>query len=97
MALRKSVIVQCGRFNRVVSFDVTRGTGKTERELLCDAIRAAYSERIGPHDRLTLQVKSEEWDGMLIDFFGEEIEDRMKMTVVVEKPEVSFAYKITTQ
>ena len=65
MALRKSVIVQCGRFNRVVSFDVTRGTGKTERELLCDAIRAAYSERIGPHDRLTLQVKSEEWDEMI--------------------------------
>ena len=69
MSTTKSVVVQCGAFNRIVSFSTAAPVGRTERELLCEAIRVAYSERIGPNDRLTLQVRSQEWDGMLIDFF----------------------------
>ena len=52
---------------------------------LMRSYHAAYKEKIGPKDGLTLQVRSA---GMLIDVFGEEIEDRMKMTVIVEKKEV---------
>jgi len=80
--------VQFGTFNRVVVFECGEGrlaAGASERSLLLDAIRVAYKERIGPNDRLTLQLKSEEWDGMLIDFFQEDIQDRMKLTLVVEK------------
>ena len=87
---KKSVVVQCGTFNRVVGFETSvTDTGRSERELLEEAIRAAYSERISPSDRLTLQIKSDEWDGMLIDFFDDHVQDRMKLTVVVEKVEVS--------
>ena len=64
MSTTKSVVVQCGAFNRIVSFSTAAPVGRTERELLCEAIRVAYSERIGPNDRLTLQVRSQEWDGM---------------------------------
>ena len=86
----KSVVVQCGTFNRVVAFETSvTDTGRSERELLEEAIRAAYSERISPSDRLTLQIKSDEWDGMLIDFFDDHVQDRMKLTVVIEKVEVS--------
>ena len=81
---RKAVVVQLNNFNRVISFEPNPETQKTEQQLLLDAIREAYRERIGENDSLTLQVKSEEWDGMLIDFFGENIEDRMKFTLVVE-------------
>lgn len=56
-----------------------------QRSLLLDAIRVAYKERIGPNDRLTLQLKSEDWDGMLIVFFEVHIQDRMKLTFVVKK------------
>ena len=88
MAVRKSVVVQCGSFNRVVAFkDATDEW--TERDVLEQAIHVAYGERIGPNDHLTLQVMSEEWDGMLIDFFQDTIQDRMKLTVVVEKAEVN--------
>ena len=84
MSTTKSVVVQCGAFNRIVSFSTAAPVGRTERELLCEAIRVAYSERIGPNDRLTLQVRSQEWDGMLIDFFGDEIEDKMsKMSFII--------------
>ena len=91
MAVRKSVLVQCGNFNRVVTFkcDESRvAVGATERDLLCEAIRVSYSERIGPNDRLTLQAKSEEWDGMLVDFFEDDVQDKMTLMLVVEKPEV---------
>ena len=54
MSTTKSVVVQCGAFNRIVSFSTAAPVGRTERELLCEAIRVAYSERIGPNDRLTL-------------------------------------------
>ena len=95
MSTTKSVVVQCGAFNRIVSFSTAAPVGRTERELLCEAIRVAYSERIGPNNRLTLQVRSQEWDGMLIDFFGDEIEDKMKLfMVIVEKAEVGFAFDL---
>lgn len=61
MAKRKSVVVRCESFNRVVSFESDEHTSETE--LLKDAIRDAYRERISPCDRLTLQVESEEWVG----------------------------------
>lgn len=85
---KKSVVVQLNNFNRVISFSPE--TGGSERLLLLEAIREGFKERVGEGDRLTLQVKSEEWDGMYIDFFGETIEDRMKLRLVVEKPEVSL-------
>ena len=85
---KKSVVVQLNNFNRVISFSPE--TGVSERLLLLEAIREGFKERVGEGDRLTLQVKSEEWDGMYIDFFGETIEDRMKLRLVVEKPEVSL-------
>ena len=50
MSTTKSVVVQCGAFNRIVSFSTAAPVGRTERELLCEAIRVAYSERIGPNE-----------------------------------------------
>lgn len=89
MAVRKSVVVQCGTFKCLVTFQKDAMDERTERDVLEQAILVAHKERIGTNDLLTLQVKSEEWDGMLIDCFQDTIQDRMKLTVVVEKAEVS--------
>ena len=94
MAERKSVVVQYGSFNRVVYFDKSDNDNRSEREILKEAIRAAYCERISPSDRLTLQVKCNEWGGMLIDYFDEEVQDKMKLTVIVKKIEVSRGLRI---
>lgn len=89
----KTVLVQLGTFSRVVEFECSRNRlsgGATERELLIERIRAAYSERVEAADRLTLQVQRKEWgDGVFVDYFGSEIEDKSIIRLVVEKPEKS--------
>lgn len=86
MAAKKTVVVQLGEFNRVIQFEVS--TGKTERDVLLAAVRAAYSDRIGPEHRLTFQVKDEGWGGLFVDFFGDEVTDRSVMKVILERAEV---------
>ena len=57
------MLVQCGTFNRIVTFECVENrsaAGVSERDLLLEAIHVSYSERIGPHDCLTLQAKSDE-------------------------------------
>lgn len=92
MSAKKSVAVQFGSFNRIVVFECSENrlaaAGVSERTLLLEAIRVAYKERIGPNDRLTLQVQNDEWGGMLVDFFEDHVQDRMKVSLVVERPKV---------
>ena len=88
MSTKKSVAVQLGSFNRVIQLDCSTNDCSTERELLVKEIRAAYGERIKPSDRLTIQIKDKEWDGMFVDFFGDQVEDRSIFRVIVEKTEV---------
>ena len=64
MSTTKSVVVQCGAFNRIVSFSTAAPVGRTERELLCEAIRVAYSERIGPNDARVYMEKERKSIGL---------------------------------
>ena len=92
MAAKKTVAVQLGEFNRVIQLECTQ-SGVTERERLLLEVRAAYGDRINPTDRLTLQIKDHEWQGMFIDFFGDDIEDRSIFRVLVEKSEVRLSHQ----
>ena len=56
-------------------------------------VRAAYGDGINPTDHLTLQIKDHKWQGMFIDFFGDDIEDRSIFRVLVEKSEVRLSRK----
>ena len=89
MATKKTVAVQLGEFNRVIQLDCTQ-SGVTEREVLLSEVRAAYGDRISITDRLTLQIKDIEWQGMFIDFFGDNVKDRSIFKVLVEKSEVRY-------
>ena len=51
-------------------------------------VRAEYGDQINPTDCLTLQIKDHECQGMFIDLFGDDIEDRIIFRVLVEKSEV---------
>ena len=86
--MAKSVLVQLGEFNRVVQFEHCPDAGGTERDSLVIAVRATFSDRINPHDRLTLQVKDDDWGGVFVDCVGDKIPNRSIMKVVLEKPEV---------
>ena len=68
MATKKTVAVQFGDFNRVIHLDCTCKE-ISEREALLLPIRATYGDRIKPADRITLQIKDDEWQRMFIDFF----------------------------
>ena len=79
--MSKKVVVQFGSFNRVIH--VVSGENN-EREVLLKQIREVFRERIGTDDRVTLQVKDKEWEGMFIDFFSNEVPDRGVFRVIVE-------------
>ena len=78
---KKTVLIQCGEFNRVVSFEPSDEC--TEREAFIAEVRCAFCERIATGDRLTLQTKHDERGGA-----SSCIEDK---TLIVEKPEVSLS------
>ena len=84
MATTKTVVVQLGNFNRVIQFGSGDSGGATDHDLLLKEVRTAYKERIGPKDSLTLQIRDKEWDGMFVDFFGDDVEDRSIFRIVLE-------------
>ena len=83
----KTVLVQYEQFNRVVKIDCSPENlqGSTERQLLIRDVRKAFEERIGSDERITLQVKRKEWDGIFVDYFENELEDKSVMRLIVEK------------
>ena len=87
--LKKTVLVQLASFSRKVEFEVPSETDKkTEREVLVEQIRASYKERIKIEDTITLQIKDEDWGGLFVDFFTENIPDKSVFKIIVEKKEV---------
>ena len=66
---KKTVLVQCGEFNRVISFEPSDEC--TERDAFIVEVRRAFNERIGTEDQLMLQMKHEEWGGIFVDYFSE--------------------------
>ena len=88
MAAMKKVVVQLGGYNRVVHVDCTNET--SEREALLKRVREAFCDRINiaADDCVTLQIKDDEWQGMYIDFFANDVPDRAVLKVIVERPEV---------
>ena len=52
------LVLQLGDFNWVVQFDA----GKEEQKSLLMAVHSSYRECIKPDDRLTMQIKDDEWD-----------------------------------
>ena len=86
---KKAVLVQCGEFNRVVSFEPSSSC--TERESFIAEVRRAFSERIATGDRLTVQTKHDEWGGVFVDYFSDAIQDKSQMKLIVKKPEVSLS------
>lgn len=85
---KKSVLVRLEEFNRVVEFEHYPDSKETERDCLLTAVRAAFSERIDPDHRLTLQVKDDDWGGVFVDCVGDEVPDRAIMKVLLEKRKV---------
>ena len=86
---KKTVLIQCGEFNRVVSFEPSDEC--TEREAFIAEVMRAFCERIATGDRLTLQTKHDEWGGGGGGGgWGASscIEDKK---LIVEKPEVSLS------
>ena len=92
----KTILVQYGSFNRLVEVDCSpeKTAQASERTLLIQEIRQAFGERISSEDRITLQLKHVEWDGVFVDYFGDEIQDKSMMRLVVEKAEVCL-YALT--
>jgi len=96
---KKSALVQLHSFNRVVDFclepaalvgtdQVTEqevSAVRTEREALLESIRRVFQEKINPYDKLTLQVKSEEWGGVFVDFFNDAVPDKSVFKVILER------------
>ena len=84
----KTILLQYGSFNRLVEVDCSpeKAAQASERTLLIQEIRQAFGKRISSEDRITLQLKHVEWDGVFVDYFGE---DKSMMRLVVEKVEVS--------
>lgn len=85
---KKTVLVQLADFNRVIEFDCPPANG-TEREGLLKKVRAAYSERIDADDALTLQIRRQDWNGLFVDFFDDEVPDKGVFKIIVEKAEKS--------
>ena len=49
-----------------------------------------HGDRIKPTDRITLQIKDNEWQGVFIDFFfGGDVDDRSIFRVLVEKSQAN--------
>ena len=90
MAALKRVVVQLGSFNRVIQVGSNE---KNEREALVKRIREIFGERIADDDHVTLQIKDQEWEGMYIDFFENEVPDRAVLKVIVERPEVCLCHE----
>ena len=69
---KKTVLVQFGLFTRKVEFEIPLETDKvTEREVLLKEIKVNFKGRICIEDKVTLQVKDEDWGGVFVDFFAE--------------------------
>ena len=69
---KKTMLVQFGSFTRKVEFEIPLETDKiTEREALLKEIKVNFKERICIEDKVTLQMKDEDWGGVFVDFFAE--------------------------
>ena len=89
---KKSVLVQFGEFNHVVTFETSDEC--TERQCFLAEVRRVFSERIGGEDRLTLQTQEDDWGGVFVDCFSDSIKDKSRLKLVVEKSEVSLLKNI---
>ena len=88
--VKKTVLVQFLSFSRKVEFEVpSEMDKKTEREVLVAEIKASYKERITNEDKVTLQIKDEDWGGLFVDFFSENVPDKSVFKIIVEKNQVS--------
>ena len=74
--------MQFGEYNRLVQLDCTRSDVSEKRHFCWRS-----ELRLDKVNRLH-QIKDSEWQGMLIDFFGDDVEDRSIYKVLVEKCEV---------
>ena len=80
----EEVLVQIGDHNRVVQFSREASSG-TERECLLAAIKTAYEDKIGEGDKITLQLKNEDWGGFFVDFFRDDVEHKSVLRMLIEK------------
>ena len=86
-ASTKEVLVQFGERRQVIRLPEEHDTSQsqpTETQVLVARIRAAFADRIKSSDTVVLQVRSEAWGGMFIDYFGEALSDKWIVQVVVE-------------
>ena len=82
----KAVLVSMGDNNRVVAFSWTSAE-PGDCQALKLAIKATFSDVLLPGQTFSLQIKSEEWGGVLINLLEKEIP---VIKAVVRKPEVCF-------
>ena len=83
---RKRVLVQFGDNCRCIVVPTTSETTQSERKLLEEEIRNVFSDLLAPRDKIYLQVKDEEWGGIFVDFFEDDVVHKSVFKMVAIKP-----------
>lgn len=77
----KTVLVSMEDNNQVVAFGWTSNV-PVDSEALTLAVKAAFSDVL-PGQTFFLQIKSEEWGGVFVDTFQQEIPDKSMIKAIV--------------
>ena len=91
LSMAKQALVCLGENRRVVTVLSLLPPGLfTERDAFLKEVREQFAVilQLGPKDTITLQQKSERWQGMFVDYMDNSIEDGAVYTLVVTRAEV---------
>ena len=89
--MEKQVLVCYGEHRRVISLDTSMDACLSEREALLVLCCREFSELIPDGVTLTLQVKSEDWRGLYIDYVESTVPNKSIFQLVVSQT-VSMAW-----
>ena len=82
---RKRVLAQFGDNCRCIVVPTTSETTQSERKLLEEEIRNVFSDLLAPRDKIYLLVKDEEWRGIFVDFFEDDVVHKSVLRMVTYK------------
>lgn len=82
---KKRVLVRFGENCKSVVPIPCENSSSTERDLLEESVAKEFRDLISENDRICLQLKDEEWDGMFVDFREDVVPDRSIFRIVVSK------------
>ena len=83
---RKRVLVQFGDNCRCIVVPTTSEITQLERKLLEEEICNVFNNLLAPRDKIYLQVKDEEWGGIFVDVFENDVVHKSVFRMVAIKP-----------